>query len=113
MESTEHLISRLTHERDAAVAALERNRQVAAPQALIAADRLLGTFGIPWWITLEASLRSIVSSWALRDHPVVGLRAIESAVTDAAALLKRIDAVLPNQSQETTLCGTSASSVTT
>jgi hypothetical protein len=99
MESTEHLISRLTRERDAAVAALGSSRQAAAPHALIAADRLLGTFGIPWWITLEATLRVVVSSWALREHPVVGLRAIDSAVADAAALLSCIDAVLPDDAR--------------
>lgn len=99
MESTEHLIRRLTRERDAAVAALESNRQAAAPHALIAADRLLDAFGIPWWITLEATLRVVVSSWALREHPVVGLKAIDSAVADAAALLSRIDAVLPDDAR--------------
>ncbi|MGJ7483609.1 hypothetical protein ACSFA2_00015 [Variovorax sp. LT2P21] len=99
MESTEHLIGRLTRERDAAVAALESNRRAAAPHALIAADRLLGTFGIPWWITLEATLRVVVSSCALREHPIVGLKAIDSAVADAAALLSRIDAVLPEHAR--------------
>lgn len=100
MESTEYLISRLTRERDAAVAALEVHRQNGAPRALVAADRLLGAYGIPWWITLEATLRVVVSSWALREHPIIGLKATTSAMADAAALLSRIDAVLPDDTRQ-------------
>jgi hypothetical protein len=95
MESTEHLISRLTRERDAAVSALETHRHNGAPRALVAADRLLGAYGIPWWITLESTLRVVVSSWALREHPVIGLKATTSAMADAATLLSRIDGLSP------------------
>lgn len=100
MESTEYLISRLTRERDAAVDAFEALRQNGAPRALVAADRLLGAYGIPWWITLESTLRVVVSSWALRDHPIIGLKATTSAMADAAALLSRIDAVLPDETRQ-------------
>lgn len=100
MESTEHLISRLTRERDAAVAVLETHRQNFVPRALVAADRLLGAYGIPWWITLESTLRMAVSSWALREHPIIGFRAMTYAMAEAATLLSRIDAVLPDDTRQ-------------
>ena len=100
MESTEHLISRLTRERDEAFAAVEAHRRAGSQRALVAADRMLGAHGIPWWITLEATLRVVVSSWELRDHPMIGSRVTASAIAGAAALLERIDRAMPDRRQE-------------
>lgn len=97
MESTEHLISRLTRERDDALVAVEAHRNAGTQRALLAADRMLGTYGIPWWITLEATLRVVVSSWALRDHPIIGIKAAASAIADAETLLERIDRAMPDR----------------
>lgn len=97
MESTEHLISRLTRERDDALASLDAHRRVGGQRALVAADRLLGAHGIPWWITLEAALRVVVSSWGLRDHPAIGSKAAATAIAHAAALLERIDRAIPDR----------------
>jgi hypothetical protein len=97
VETTEQLISRLTLERDAALSALEQHRLAGAPRALVAADRLLGAYGIPWWITLEATLRVVAASWALRTDAVVGSKAMEVAVSDVYTLLAKIDAVLQDQ----------------
>ena len=93
METTEHLIARLTRERDEAIASAADTRAAEAQRALIAADRLLGAYGLPWWISLESTLRVVASSWALRDHQV-GPRALENAMGYVQAQLSRIDATL-------------------
>ena len=97
METTEHLISRLAQERDAALSALEANRLAGAPHTLIAADRLVGAYGLPWWITLDSSLRRVAASCALRSHPIVGIKAMELTMADVTKLLARIDDVLPDR----------------